>query len=225
MSDPDLLAEQVAYYRARAGEYDTTSTPEADPFAGAAARIRGALDGFEPTGRVLEIAAGTGQWTGQLARHATSILVTDAAPEMLERNRARTGERPGVRYEVVDAFRLPPSHSFDVVFFGFFLSHVPPERFDGFWEVLDGVLAPRGRVFFVDEGRHALWREDWIDQAAGVVRRTLSDGTVHRAVKVLWEPDALERRVRGLGWDVSVTPEAPFYWGSASPTAELDSTR
>ena len=225
MSERDLLDDQVAYYRARAGEYDTTSTPKGDPFAGAAARIRTALDAFEPTGRVLELAAGTGQWTEQLARYSTSILVTDAAPEMLERNRARTGERPGVRYEVADAFRLRPSHSFDVVFFGFFLSHVPPERFAGFWEGLKGVLAPGGRVFFVDEGRHALWREDWIDQAAGVVRRTLTDGTVHRAVKVLWEPHALERRVRELGWDVSVTSEAPFYWGSGGPSAELGSTR
>jgi demethylmenaquinone methyltransferase/2-methoxy-6-polyprenyl-1,4-benzoquinol methylase len=215
VSDRDLLNDQIAYYRARAGEYDTTSSPDGDPFTVAAARIRRALDAFEPTGRVLEIAAGTGQWTGQLARHAASILVTDAAPEMLERNRARTGERPGVRYEVADAFRLRPSHSFDVVFFGFFLSHVPPERFAGFWAALDGVLVPEGRVFFVDEGRHFLWREDWIDEGAGVVRRTLTDGTVHRAVKVLWDAGALERQLGGLGWDASVTSEEPFYWGSA----------
>jgi demethylmenaquinone methyltransferase/2-methoxy-6-polyprenyl-1,4-benzoquinol methylase len=225
VSDRDLLDDQIAYYRARAGEYDTTSTPDDDPFAAAAARIRTALDALEPTGRVLELAAGTGQWTKQLARHASSLVVTDSSPEMLERNRARTGERQGVGYEVVDAFRLPPSHSFDVVFFGFFLSHVPPERFAGFWATLADVLAPGGRVFFVDEGRHDLWQEDWIDEAAGVVRRTLNDGTVHRAVKVIWEPHALERRVRGLGWDISVSSEEPFYWGSASPSVERSSTR
>ncbi len=48
------------------------------------------------------------------------------------------------------------------------------------------------------------------------MRRTLVDGTPHRAVKVLWEPDALARRLAEIGWDASVTREGPFYWGLAS---------
>lgn len=103
----------------------------------------------------------------------------------------------------------------DAVFFGFFLSHVPEARFGAFWSLLDRLLAPRGRVLFVDEGRHFLWREDWIDEDAGIVRRHLADGTVHRAVKVLWEPLELEARLRELGWDASVRTEGPFYWGTA----------
>ncbi len=69
-----------------------------------------------------------------------------------------------MRYEVRDAFELPPTHEFDLVTFGFFLSHVPLDRFEGFWRTLEGVLAPGARIFFVDEGRHFLWREDWIDE-------------------------------------------------------------
>ena len=83
-----------------------------------------------------------------------------------------------------------------MVFFGFFLSHVPPGRFEPFWGVVEGLLAPGGRVFFVDEGRHCLWGEDWVDEEAGIVRRPLADGTVHRAVKVLWSADDLERPPR-----------------------------
>ena len=135
---------------------------------------------------------------------------------MLAIARDRVGERPTVRYEVLDAFELPPTHEFDLVAFGFFLSHVPPHRFEEFWRMLEGVLAPDGRAFFVDEGRHFLWREEWIDEDAGVVRRTLVDGTVHRAVKVLWDPSTLERRLAEIGWDASVTVEGPFYWGLAS---------
>lgn len=214
MGDRELIDEQIAYYRARAAEYDATSTPDGNPFADADDRVRAALRAFEPRGRVLELAAGTGQWTGILADFAAELVATDASPEMLQLNREKVGER-GILYRVADAFALEGSGDFDVVFFGFFLSHVPPDRFAAFWSVLKGLLAPAGRVFFVDEGRHFLWREDWIDEDAGLVRRRLADGTEHRAVKVLWTPADLERRLTDLGWVASVRPEGPFYWGTA----------
>lgn len=114
--DRDLLDEQIRYYRARAAEYDQTSTPEDDPFAAAADRIRSALRGFEPRGRVLELAAGTGQWTGLLAEFADEMVATDASPEMLELNTAKV-RNPSVHYRVADAFALPPTHGHDVVFY------------------------------------------------------------------------------------------------------------
>ena len=217
MSDRELIDEQIAYYRARAGEYDATSTIDEDPFADQTRRTRAALDAFAPRGRVLELAAGTGQWTPQLADHADELLVTDASPEMLELNRAKVGERDNVRYHVADALALAATRRYDVVFFGFFLSHVPPGRFDGFWRGLESVLAAGGRVFFVDEADHGLWDEDWVDREAGLIHRRLSDGSLHRAVKVLWRPAEIEARLAGLGWVASVHEELPFYWGTAHP--------
>ena len=214
--DQDLIDAQIAYYRARAAEYDATSTPEGDPFESDADRIRAALRVFAPRGRVLELAAGTGQWTAILAETADEVLVTDASREMLELSRARVGKRPNVGFAVADALAPVVTGPFDAIFFGFFLSHVPPGRFAAFWDGLTGLLAPTGRVFFVDEGHHDHWREDWIDARAGIVRRQLTDGSVHRAVKVLWRPRNLERRLAELGWDASVTPEGPFYWGLAT---------
>jgi len=215
MGDRELIDEQIAYYRARAAEYDATSAPEGDPFAEAADRTHAALRAFDPRGRVLELAAGTGQWTGLLADFADSLVVTDASPEMLDLNRAKVGKR-GIEYRVADAFAMDATHDFDVVFFGFFLSHVPASRFASLWGVVKGLLAPQGgRVFFVDEAAHGLWDEDWIDRDAGIVRRPLTDGRAYRAVKVLWQPEELERRLTELGWVASVTPDAPFYWGTA----------
>jgi SAM-dependent methyltransferase len=218
--DPDrqLIDEQIAYYRARASEYDATSIPASDPLEAHADRIRDALRLSVPRGRVLELAAGTGQWTGILAEAAEQLLVTDASPEMLELNRSRTGDRPNVRYEVADAFTMEATHAHDAVFFGFFLSHVPPGTFAAFWSVLDGLLGPGGRVLFVDEGVHETWGEDWIDEPGGIVRRPLTDGSVHRAIKVIWRTDELARRLQELGWNASVTAEGPFYWGSAQRT-------
>jgi ubiquinone/menaquinone biosynthesis C-methylase UbiE len=212
--DRQLLDDQIAYYRARATEYDATF-PSGGQYTEHDEAVRKALRAFDPHGRVLEIAAGTGQWTGILADHASELVVTDASPEMLQLNRAKVGER-GIEYRVADAFTLEATEDFDVVFFGFFLSHVPPSQFDRFWAVVGGVLAPGGRVFFVDEARHLEWREDWVDEAAGIVQRPLTDGTIHRAVKVLWRPDELGRRLADLGWNASVQKSGPFfYWGSA----------
>jgi SAM-dependent methyltransferase len=210
-----LLDDQVAYYRARAPEYDATSAPEGDPYAPAADLGREALRAFAPVGRVLEIAAGTGQWTGLLADIATDLLVTDSAPEMLALNRLKTGERPNVRYRVVDAFTLEATHDQDAVVIGFFLSHVPAARFEAFWSVVEGLLAPGGRAFFIDEGVPGVSTEEWIDREAGVTRRRLRDGAVHRAVKILWQPADLEARLRELGWKASIRSQAPFYWGTA----------
>jgi demethylmenaquinone methyltransferase/2-methoxy-6-polyprenyl-1,4-benzoquinol methylase len=215
--DRGRIEEQIAYYRARAAEYDTTSMPDGDPFATHAEAIRAALAASVQGGRVLEIAAGTGQWTGLLAERANELVVTDASPEMLELNRSKVGERANVRYEVIDAFAMPASHAFDTVFFGFFLSHVPPGRFEAFWAVLDGLLAPGGRVLFADEAAPGISDEEWIDRAAGLVHRRLRNGSRFRAVKVLWEPADLERRLSDLGWGASVHAAGPFYWGIATP--------
>jgi SAM-dependent methyltransferase len=220
--EQDLVDEQIAYYRARAAEYDATSTPDGDPFEAHADRIRGALRAFAPGGRVLELAAGTGQWTGILAETADQLLVTDSSSEMLELNRSKVGDRPNVQYAVTNALEPGPIGPFEAIFFGFFLSHVPHARFATFWDGLAGILAPTGRAFFVDEGHHDHWREHWIDERAGIVRRQLTDGSVHRAVKVLWRPADLERRLAELGWNASVTSEGPFYWGTAIRRADPD---
>jgi SAM-dependent methyltransferase len=211
-----LLDDQVAYYRARAPEYDETSAPDGDPYAPATDLGLSALRAFAPRGRVIEIAAGTGQWTGILADTADDLLVTDSSPEMLALNHVKTGPRPNVRYLVADAFTLGPTHDRDVVVIGFFLSHVPDGRFEAFWSVTEGLLAPGGRVFFIDEAYPGVTPEDWIDRTAGITRRRLRDGSVHRAVKVLWRPTDLEARLRALGWEAKVQFEAPFFWGTAT---------
>ena len=142
-----LVAEQADYYRARAAEYDATVgyAPESK------AALIAAIERFQPRGRVLELACGTGQWTQILARTASELTAVDASAEMLELNQARLG-RPEINYIQADLFAwkaLP--HRFDVVFFAAWLSHVPPQRFDAFWGQVAAALADGGRVFVIDE--------------------------------------------------------------------------
>src|SRR3954466_13798590 len=138
-----LLADQIAYYRARAEEYDETGV------VGAMAegrRLGAALDAFHPRGRVLELACGTGQWTAQLAATADTVTAVDASPEVLAINRHKV-DSPRVHYVQAHLFGWTPDQQYDTVFLACWVAHVPPERFDGFWELVEQCLAPEGRVF------------------------------------------------------------------------------
>jgi SAM-dependent methyltransferase len=217
--DRRLIDEQIHYYRTRAAEYDATATPPDDPLALQVRRLEAALCRFRPHGRVLEIASGTGTWTMRLLSHATEVTALDSSPEMLALCKQKVGADPRVRYVEADLFTWDPDGVYDVVFFGNWLSHVPPSLFDDFWRLVRRALAPEGRVFFVDEAegawRHKHLSEEWLDHAT--VRRTLLDGSTHRVIKVFWTPDELAARLQELDWDVSIRSTGAFLWGQGGP--------
>lgn len=194
-----LLAEQLRYYRARAAEYDATSY---GAVSGERASVPDIVDRLGIGGDVLELACGTGIWTAELVRHASTLTALDAAPEMLELARRRVPA--GVRFEQADLFGWTPRSSWDVVFFSAWLSHVPADRFDDFWSRVAAALRPGGRAIALDELPARSHHEGSIEGEVAV--RTLRDGTKHEIVKVFWEPDALAERLAALGWSATVTP-------------------
>ena len=195
----DLVAGQLRYYRARANEYDATSYGAVSVER---ASVPAIVDRLGISGDVLELACGTGIWTAELVRHAVTLTALDGAPEMLERARQRTPE--GVRFERADLFNWTPASTWDVVFFSAWLSHVPSDRFAGFWSSVSAALRPGGRVIALDELPARSFHEDQIDGEVAV--RTLQDGTKHEIVKVFWAPEALVLRLTALGWRAEVTP-------------------
>ena len=158
MTDERLLADQIAYYRARAGEYDEWFLRQGRydrglehrvQWFGEVETIRHALTAAISGADVVELACGTGLWTGQLARENHRVYAVDASPEVIALNRDRV-RAAHVQYEIVDLFSWTPSTQFDAVFFAFWLSHVPPAAFDGFWRTVRSLLKPGGRAFIVD---------------------------------------------------------------------------
>lgn len=223
----DLVREQIAYYRARAPEYDQWFLRQGRYDRGEevngrwfaeVAEVAAALDDFRPTGDVLELACGTGLWTQRLARHAASITAVDASTEMLALNRGRLGGA-AVRYVQADLFSWQPDRRYDVVFFSFWLSHVPPERFAGFWGLVTASLAPGGRFFFVDSLYEptSIARDHALEgPEATSVRRRLNDGSEYRIVKVFYVPAELQERLSALGIQATVRSTANFFlygWG------------
>ncbi|WP_328980071.1 class I SAM-dependent methyltransferase [Streptomyces canus] len=201
-----LLAEQIAYYRARAPEYDRVYAKRED-----LRELLTQADDLPIAGDVLELACGTGQWTGALAARARSVTAVDASPEVLGIARARATS-PNVRFDQVDVFQWRPPRRYDTVFFAFFLSHVPPSRLGDFWDTVAAALAPHGKAIFIDEGPAAVAREE----VASDVRR-LEDGSQYRIVKVLHEPGELTGELAALGWSADIRLREEFIIGTAKP--------
>jgi SAM-dependent methyltransferase len=223
VSEP-LLEEQRRYYAARAPEYDDwwfrRGRYELGPDAlsrwqADVAEAERALAEFRVDGDVLELAAGTGLWTRHLVRTASRLVAVDAAEETLELNRARV--EGDVEYVVADVFAWEPAERFDVCFFSFWLSHVPEERFAGFWRTVRRALRPGGRVFLVDNGAGD---RAHTGRPGGGERelRTLSDGREFAIVKRRWEPEALAVAVEPLGFrlELRTTANGHFLVGGGS---------
>lgn len=232
--DEDLLAEQRAYYRARAPEYDEwwrrlgrydRGDEMAEEWERQLAVVETALESFGATGRVLELAGGTGWWTKRLAATADTLTVVDASPETLELNRQRVG-RDDVDYVVADVFDWRPDQRpdqrYDVVFFSFWLSHVPRPRFAAFWSLVRECLAPGGRAFLIDnrndpEPTSEVNDPYVVEYTPDLHRRRLADGSEYRVVKVMYEPGELEALIVAEGWSAEIEATRWFIFGSAAP--------
>lgn len=194
------MAEQLDYYRRRAGEYDETAYGDVGV---ARPRIERLVGQLRPAGRVLEIACGTGVWTAALAGWADTVTAVDAAPETMEIARERV-RSPNVTFEVADIFSWDRAGRFDVIFFSAWLSHVPTSRFDEFWELLRRLVDGNGRVLFIDEHVDERPKESYVAGRDEIVERRLRDGRAFRVVKNFVHPEQVELRLRRLGWDCEV---------------------
>jgi demethylmenaquinone methyltransferase/2-methoxy-6-polyprenyl-1,4-benzoquinol methylase len=211
----DLLEEQKRYYAARAPEYDDwwyrRGRYELEPDAQArwwedVAEADAALEAFAPRGSVLELAAGTGIWTRKLVRFADRVVAVDANAETLALN------TPEAEHVVADVFELEPPGVFDVVFFSFWLSHVPDERLAEFWALVGSALSPQGRIFLVDnnvKGDPVHKGRERVD--AGVERRRLYDGREFDIVKHYRVPEDFPHL------DLHVTGNGHFIYGGGTP--------
>jgi demethylmenaquinone methyltransferase/2-methoxy-6-polyprenyl-1,4-benzoquinol methylase len=220
-----IVDEQIAYYRARAAEYDAwwlrTGRYDRGEANNAAWRAEAVevedavlrMLARKAPATVLELACGTGLFTRHLAPRVAALTAVDASPEVIARNRARVAS-PSVRYLEADLFEFEPSERYDCVFMSFWLSHVPEARFDSFWSMVRRALAPGGCAWIVDsahEPTSTASKHLRPDAHAGVVTRRLDDGREFRIVKLFHEPEALNARLARAGFDSCIT-RTPRYF-------------
>jgi ubiquinone/menaquinone biosynthesis C-methylase UbiE len=217
-----LIQQQIAYYQARASEYDEWFLRQGRYDHGLewnrqwfqeVEQVHNILNQFRPEGKVLELACGTGLWTQQLLSHAQHITAVDAVAEVIKLNRQRL-QSSKVEYIQADIFNWQPEEQYDIVFFSFWLSHIPSQYFEQFWQMVSRGLKPGGRVFFVDskyEPTSTAPDHHLGEVQAGTVMRRLNDGREYQIVKIFYECETLEKRLSQLGWRVSVNVTPKYF--------------
>ena len=225
MTSSGILQDQIDYYRARAAEYDQWWFRGGRYDRGAelnarwhaeTAAVDAALIGWLGERRprsVLELACGTGLFTRHLAARAGHVTALDASSEVLAINRARVGG-DNVEYVEADLFTWRPQRRYDLVFFSFWLSHVPPDRFEAFWAMLGEALDPRAAAYLIDSAfdRTSTAKDHVLpSDNDGVVTRKLNDGREFRIVKIFYEPESLTARLKELGWSAKLERTANYF--------------
>lgn len=220
-----ILEEQLAYYRARAEEYDesvggigstSTSAAQAEDsgtYANAEwQQIVSALHALSPAGDVLELACGTGIWTQELLKISQSITALDGSPEMIRLNRAKTGEAAAVNYRCVDLFSWEPDQQYNLVFFAFWLSHVPPTHLRSFLNKVLQSTKTGGRVFMIDEPKGGI-QLSGVNEEGVYQQRTLQDGRTFEIVKVYYDPQHIRAELEECGFQIEaiMAGDAFFY--------------
>ncbi len=131
----------------------------------------------------------------------------------------RLGARVGaeqVRFVQADPFACRTEDGYGLGLFGFWLSHVPPDRFEQFWALVRDCPEPGGRVLFADDTARPSG-ELVHGEESPVVERRLPDGTAHReprrqgassTVGIGWTP--LQAHRPGLGQVQSVSLDLQY---------------
>ncbi len=224
-----ILDEQKAYYRARAAEYDEWFYRQGRYDRGEELNrrwfgetgklqsvVREMLSHIDGEAHFLEMACGTGLWTSELAqRPDAQITALDASPEMLAINQAKIG-RADVRYIQADVFQWEPDRTYDLVFFAFWLSHVPPDLFGGFLGKVAAATRPGGELFIIDSlpSPTSSARDHAAYQPETTITHTrkLNDGQAFRIFKVFYAPDQLTVALSDAGFDATFHTTGEYFW-------------
>ena len=212
----------IAYYEARAPEYDDfylrrgryERGPVHDlPWQMELDIATTWLDRLPIGGRIVELAAGTGWWSGLLATKG-ELWLSDAAEAPLDRARERLLAH-GLRahLHLRDAWAEPDGPA-DALFTGFWLSHVPRSRLALFLGLARRWLRPGGIFAFVDSRPDP--QSGAVDQppapGADLSRRRLADGREFTIPKVHYSPDELAGALRAAGFEAAdVTTTGRFF--------------
>ncbi len=207
-SDACYLGE---YYRQRAAEYDEVyRKPERQADL---ARLRELLPPLVDGKRVLEIAAGTGYWTEVLARSAASVTATDLNAETIAIAAQRDYGTADVRLLTADAYQLGAvPGEFDVVFCGFWWSHIGRADIARFLAGLRARLAPGTGLVLLDN-RYVPGSNQPVTAvgADSYQRRQLADGRSYDIVKNFPTREQLAAdlagQATGLAWS-----ELEYFW-------------
>ncbi len=220
----NILQQQIEYYRARANEYDEwfyrigrydRGEENNQRWFNEIAVLQRAVQQNGNINNVLELASGTGIWTQELLKISNKITALDASEEVIAINRSKLNS-PIIEYRQLDLFTWQPDTEYDLVFFAFWLSHIPPILVDSFLAKVYQSVCIGGQVFIIDSrfeptstaNNHILENDEYI-----YITRKLNNNQEYQIVKVFYQPDELQEKLNKAGFqaDVKVTDKYFIY--------------
>ncbi len=207
------MDDLAAYYAKRAAEYERFyDKPERKAeYAALRERVAGMLAGR----RVLELACGTGYWTKVMATTAAEVTALDLNQEVLDVAASKNLPKDKVSFGICDAYALPDlGRRHDALFAGFWWSHVPLEKLEGFLNDISSKIKPGALIAFLDnryvEGSNTpVSRRD--AQGNSYQARKLDDGSLHEVLKNFPDDAELLRRASAHGTQASVE-DFRYFW-------------
>jgi len=195
----------ASYYARRASEYERIYTkPERQAdLRLLEARIRKMFAGR----RVLELACGTGYWTPFIASEAAQVTALDLNDEVLEIARTKK-HADKVEFVKGSAYEIPDfGRTHDALFAGFWWSHVPLEKLDGFLNDISSRIKPGALISFLDN-RYVHGSSTPVsrtDEGGNTYQaRKLDDGSSHEVLKNFPDEGELIQRASRHGWGANV---------------------
>jgi demethylmenaquinone methyltransferase/2-methoxy-6-polyprenyl-1,4-benzoquinol methylase len=207
-------AAMVDYYALRAGEYERIyQKPERQEEL---ATLKELLHCTLRDRRAIEVACGTGYWTGVAAASAASITAFDINESTLEIARGKPLDREKVTFAVGDAYRIPQqSQRFDAAFAMFWWSHIPRAALSEFLRQLHAALAPGAVVAFADNthvpGESTPIRRTDADGNTYQMRR-LDNGQTFEVLKNYPAEDEFRELLHGCATQVEVRRFKYYWW-------------
>jgi 2-polyprenyl-3-methyl-5-hydroxy-6-metoxy-1,4-benzoquinol methylase len=165
---------------------------------------------------VLEIACGTGYWTEQISKSATSIFATDINKAVIDIAKTRNINN-NVTFEVADMNNLNTVNKYDGFFGGFIWSHILLQNIDKLLGKLNDQIIANGDIVFIDskqvEGtNHDKKRITRVDEYGNTFQtRHLENGTVHEVLKNFPTHSFLFDKLSKFTTDIEII-DLKHYW-------------
>lgn len=190
--DPDynrnLVEEMNRYYEARTPWHDQyMSYTSAARMLELHQPIVRSIEAQLRCDRALELACGTGNWTGILAQWATTVDAIDRSPSSLQLAMEKTRGLDTISYIQADVYDLGEDlQSYDLIFSADLISHVPYGLLPDFLRSMSERLAKGGSAVFIDMSSNEYFENEpsYFDSEGNRISdRSLPDGSVFRVVK------------------------------------------
>jgi len=205
MSNNDKInRDMVSYYGDSAEDYDQQIRKAADdprfkPSFEVATRI---LQETFVDHHVLEVAAGTGLWTGKIAEKAASVTATDINRPNLGIAQRYDYPKGNVTFHVADMYALNDFPKHDALFGGFWLSHELKQNLPQFIDTMNAYVVPGSPVVFLDTAPTSS-PHGRVDEFGNRYQlRTPRDKSKHEVVKNYPTEKELRELLRGRGSNI-----------------------